>query len=65
MTNRYPLYSKSDQALWMMGDIFEKSEHKEVAAMYYARIVKNYPLSSMVPDAKRQAERVWSAGTAA
>jgi outer membrane protein assembly factor BamD len=52
VTNRYPLYSKSDQALWMMGDILEKSEHKEVAAMYYGRIVKNYPLSSMVPGAK-------------
>ena len=52
VTNRYPLYSKSDQALWMMGDILEKSEHKEVAALYYNRIVKNYPLSSMVPGAK-------------
>jgi len=52
VTNRYPLYSKSDQALWMMGDILEKSEHKEVAALYYGRIVKNYPLSSMVPGAK-------------
>jgi outer membrane protein assembly factor BamD len=52
VTNRYPLYSKSDQALWMMGDILEKSEHKEVAALYYSRIVKNYPLSSMVPGAK-------------
>src|SRR4029077_9395882 len=52
VTNRYPLYSKSDRALWMMGDILEKSEHKEVAALYYGRIVKDYPLSSMVPDAK-------------
>ena len=52
VTNRYPLYSKSDQALWMMGDILEKSEHKEVAALYYGKIVKNYPLSSMVPGAK-------------
>lgn len=52
VTNRYPLYSKSDQALWMMGDILEKSEHKEVAALYYGRIVKNYPLSSMVGGAK-------------
>jgi len=52
VTNRYPLYSKSDQALWMMGDILEKSEHKEVAAVYYARIVKNYPLSGMAAGAK-------------
>jgi outer membrane protein assembly factor BamD len=52
VTNRYPLYSKSDQALWMMGDILETSEHKEVATLYYGRIVKNYPLSGMVPGAK-------------
>jgi outer membrane protein assembly factor BamD len=52
VTNRYPLYSKSDRALWMMGDILEKSEHKEVAALYYGRIVKNYPLSAMAPEAK-------------
>jgi outer membrane protein assembly factor BamD len=52
VTSRYPLYSKSDQALWMMGDIFEKSEHKEVASLYYARIVKDYPLSNLAPEAK-------------
>jgi outer membrane protein assembly factor BamD len=52
VTNRYPLYSKSDQALWMMGDIFERSEHKEVASLYYSRIVKNYPLSNLAPQAK-------------
>ncbi|MGH9740836.1 MAG: outer membrane protein assembly factor BamD, partial [Candidatus Acidiferrum sp.] len=52
VTERYPLYSKSDRALWMMGDIFETSEHKEIAARYYSKIVKEYPLSGLVPDAK-------------
>jgi outer membrane protein assembly factor BamD len=52
VTNRYPLYSRSDHALWMLGDIFDKAEKKEVAANYYARIVKNYPLSSEAPPAK-------------
>lgn len=52
VTRRYPLYSHSDKALWMLGDIFEKSEKKEVAALYYAQIVKNYPLSSMAANAK-------------
>ena len=52
LTKRYPLYSKSDHALWMLGDIFEKSEHKEIASLYYGQIVRNYPLSSLVPDAK-------------
>jgi outer membrane protein assembly factor BamD len=52
ITKRYPLYSKSDHALWMLGDIFERSEHKEIASIYYAQIVRNYPLSQLVPDAK-------------
>jgi outer membrane protein assembly factor BamD len=52
ITKRYPLFSKSDHALWMLGDIFEKSEHKEIASIYYAQIVRNYPLSGFVPDAK-------------
>jgi outer membrane protein assembly factor BamD len=58
VTSRYPLYSKSDRALWMMGDIFEKSEHKDVAARYYARIVKDYPLSSLLPDAKDKLKEI-------
>jgi hypothetical protein len=36
----------------MLGDIFDGAEKKEVAANYYSRIVKNYPLSKYVPDAK-------------
>jgi len=52
ITKRYPLYSKSDHALWMLGDIFERSEHKEIASLYYSQIVRNYPLSPLVGDAK-------------
>src|SRR5947207_8161712 len=52
VTKRYPLYSHSDEALWMLGDIFEKSEKKEIASLYYSRIVKEYPLSPRVGDAK-------------
>src|SRR3989440_1418872 len=52
IVNRYPLYIKSDRALWMLGNIWESTEKKEIAAPYYARIVRNYPLSSLVPDAK-------------
>jgi hypothetical protein len=37
---------------WMLGDIFEKSEHKEIASIYYGNIVKNYPLSHLAPNAK-------------
>ncbi len=52
LVRRYPLYSKSDTALWMLGDIFEKSERKDLAGSYYAQIVKNYPLSTHDGDAK-------------
>ncbi|HLZ90273.1 MAG TPA: outer membrane protein assembly factor BamD [Candidatus Acidoferrum sp.] len=52
IAKRYPLYSKSDKVQWMLADIFEKSEHKEIAAVYYGNIVRNYPLSSMAPNAK-------------
>jgi outer membrane protein assembly factor BamD len=52
VTNRYPLYSQADQANWMLGQIYEKGEQNEAAAKYYSRIVKDYPLSPLVADAK-------------
>ena len=52
LVRRYPLYSKSDTALWMLGDLFEKSERKDIAGPYYAQIVKNYPLSPKANDAR-------------
>jgi outer membrane protein assembly factor BamD len=52
LTTRYPLYSQADDANWMLGQIYEKTEHNDIAAKYYARIVKDYPLSSRVGDAK-------------
>jgi outer membrane protein assembly factor BamD len=54
IAKRYPLYSRSDRVLWMLGDIFEKSEHREVASLYYGQIVKNYPLSGLAPGAKNK-----------
>jgi len=54
LTNRYPLYSQADQANWMLGQIYEKSEHNDIAARYYSRIVKDYPLSSLAGDAKNK-----------
>jgi len=52
LVNRYPLYSKADKALWMLGSIWEGTEKKELAAPYYARLVRDYPLSPLVPQAK-------------
>jgi outer membrane protein assembly factor BamD len=54
LTNRYPLYSQADQANWMLGQIYEKGEHNDIAARYYSRIVKDYPLSRLAGDAKNK-----------
>ena len=54
VTSRYPLFSRSDRALWMLGTIFEKSERKDLAASYYASIVRNYPLSGLTDSAKKK-----------
>jgi outer membrane protein assembly factor BamD len=54
LVSRYPLYSKADHALWMLGSIWEGSEKKEVAVPFYARIVRDYPLSPFAPKAKER-----------
>ncbi|MGA3240421.1 MAG: outer membrane protein assembly factor BamD [Bryobacteraceae bacterium] len=60
LTEQYPLYSKADEALWQeaedyqhMGDRFEDQQ-----AAAYARIVKDYPLSAHVEDAKARLEEM-------
>ncbi len=52
LSNRYPLYSQADKANWMLGNIFERGEKNDLAAQYYARIVRDYPLSNLAEDAK-------------
>ncbi len=54
LTDRYPLYSHSDHSLWMLGTIFEQGERKDLAGAFYARIVRNYPLSPMTAEAKKK-----------
>jgi len=49
---RYPLYSKSDHALWMLADLYETSEKQDIASKYYAQIVRDYPKSELIGDAK-------------
>jgi outer membrane protein assembly factor BamD len=51
---RYPLYSQSDKALWMAGNIYDKWEKREIADQYFARIVREYPTSPFVGDAKKK-----------
>lgn len=63
LTERYPLYSQSDEALWMLGDVYarakrisrnedDKNHWADLAGKCYSRIVQNYPLSHLTPEAK-------------
>ena len=38
----------------MLATIYERNEHSDLAAQYYARVVKDYPLSPLVADAKEK-----------
>jgi outer membrane protein assembly factor BamD len=63
ITERYPLYSQSDESLWMLGAVYarakqvsrnedDKNHWSDLAARCYSRIVQNYPLSHLAPLAK-------------
>lgn len=65
VTERYPLYSNSDDALWMLGDIYmkfkkysknedDKNRFGDFAARCYDRILKDYPLSSHAAEARSE-----------
>lgn len=54
LTDHYPLFSKSDEALWLLGSTYEKMGHQfeESAVQSYAKLVRDYPLSPYVEEAK-------------
>jgi outer membrane protein assembly factor BamD len=54
LVNNYPFYSQADSALWMLGQSFEHGgkDFRDAAAMAYTRIIKDYPLSGHVDEAK-------------
>ena len=63
VSDRYPLYSQSDDALFMLGSIYwrakqvsknedAKNHFADLAAKCYERIVRDYPLSDSAPEAK-------------
>jgi outer membrane protein assembly factor BamD len=65
LTGRYPLYSQNDEALWMLGSIYEraklvsknedeKNHWGDVAARCFAMIVRDYPLSKLAPASKEK-----------
>jgi outer membrane protein assembly factor BamD len=58
IVDRYPLYSHSDEALWLLAQSAEKFEPlQHYAAEYYKRIVRDYPLSPHAQAAKNRLEK--------
>lgn len=54
IVDHYPSFSEADQACWYLGQTYERIKKPKLAAAYYARILTDYPLSSIVPQAKEQ-----------
>ena len=56
LVDQYPLYSNADEALWELGDSYTRmgTRFRKQAGDAYARIVREYPLSSYVDDAKKK-----------
>jgi outer membrane protein assembly factor BamD len=65
LTQRYPLYSQQDEALWMLGSIYDvakkaskneddKNHWADLAAKCYEQITVSYPLSSRAALAKER-----------
>lgn len=56
LVEQYPLYSKSDEALWEMGDSYARlgNRFRQQEGDAYAQIVKDYPLSGFADSAKKK-----------
>jgi outer membrane protein assembly factor BamD len=65
VSERYPLYSQADQALWMLGDIYmrakqfskdedDRNHWADLAEGCYDQILKNYPHSRWVSGSTSQ-----------
>lgn len=54
IVNHYPSFSEADKACWYLAQTYERLKKPNEAVPYYARILTDYPFSTMVPDAKEQ-----------
>ena len=56
MVDHYPLYSAADEALWVQGDSYSRmgNRFRTKAGESFARIVREYPLSPYVDQAKQR-----------
>ncbi|MBY0505479.1 MAG: outer membrane protein assembly factor BamD [Bryobacteraceae bacterium] len=60
LTDHYPIYSQADEALFQLGDSYSKmgNRFRERAGQAYSRIVKEYPLSARVDEAKQMLKQM-------
>lgn len=54
IVDHYPSFSEADKACWYLAQTYERMKKPNLAVPYYARIMTDYPLSPLVPDAKDQ-----------
>ena len=56
LVDQYPLFSMSDEALWMLGDSYDRmgDRFEDKSAAAYTRLVKDYPLSPRADAAKKK-----------
>jgi len=60
LVEQYPLYSRADEALWDLGQTYERLDGKtgnrfrKQAGDAYEKIVRDYPLSGFADDAKKR-----------
>ncbi len=60
LADHYPLYSGADQALWRLGDSYLRMgpRFRQKGIATYQRIVREYPLSPLVEQAKQKLEEL-------
>lgn len=56
LTDQYPLFSRADEANWLLGNSYLQmgDRYRDKAGIAYARIVREYPLSGYVEEAKKR-----------
>jgi outer membrane protein assembly factor BamD len=54
VTDHYPLFSRTDEALWILGNTYEKmgEQYEPQSAAAFSKLVRDYPLSAYMDLAK-------------
>jgi outer membrane protein assembly factor BamD len=56
LADHYPLFSQADESLWRLGDSYTRmgQRFRDKSILAYQRIVRDYPLSPYVDEAKKK-----------